>query len=630
MAILSAGNLSKSFGENILFENLSFSVSENDKIGFIGGNGAGKTTLFKIICGEENYDDGSLSISSQINISYMQQYPLQNSDKTVYEEALTVFSYLQEIEDEEKSVTDKIELGLNIPEYINKQHDLRVKFEDLGGLTYKSRTRSMLMGLGFSENELNLPVSALSGGEKTRVSLCKMLLSQSSLLLLDEPTNHLDMEAVAFLEDFLKSYNGAFIVISHDRYFLDTVTSKTMELENKTLRFFDAPYSKYIEFKENDWEITKKHYENDLKEIRRIEGIIEQQRRWNREKNIKTAESKQKMLDKMKAALKKPDAMQKDVNISFSADVQSGYDVLKVENLSKSFDGNMLFENVNMDIKRGDRAFIIGGNGTGKSTILNIICGRLQSDEGSFSLGTKVDIGYFDQHSSDLTGSQSLLSEIRNAHPAMTDTAIRCSLAGFLFFGDDVFKEISSLSGGERARTALLKLMLSRHNFLLLDEPTNHLDIKSREALEAALSGYDGTILAVSHDRYFINKLATKVFALSEKGTDSFDGNYDYYLEKRVNKTTKTEQPRKKNTSYEEQKAAKANLKKLERNLAKTEEAIAEHEESIALLEERLSKAEADYVAAMEISAEIEKTREELSKLYSDWEEISLSLEELT
>ncbi len=628
MAILSIGSLSKSFGENVLFENVSFSVSENDKIGFIGGNGAGKTTLFKIICGEELKDNGTLSISSQIKISYMQQFPLKDSEKTVYDEALQVFSYLEEIEKKEKEVTDKIALGLDIPKYIELQHDLRVQFENMGGLTYKSRTRSMLLGLGFSENDLDLPVSALSGGEKTRVSLAKMLLSDSDLLLLDEPTNHLDMDAVAFLEDYLKAWKKAFIVISHDRYFLDSVTEKTMELENKNLKLFNAPYSKYLSFKENDWEITKKHYENDLKEIKRIEGIIEQQRRWNREKNIRTAESKQKMLDKMVSNLKKPDALQKDVAISFSAKVQSGFDVLKCDSLSKAFDSEQLFSNLSIDIKRGDRAFIIGGNGTGKSTLFNIITRRIEADSGTFSLGTKVDLGYFDQHSSDLSASGTVISEIRNAHPQMTDTEIRCALAGFLFFGDDVFKEISALSGGERARVALLKLMLSGHNLLLLDEPTNHLDIKSREALEDALLSYNGTVLAISHDRYFINKLATRIYALQKNGMSLYEGNYDYYKQKKIEATPQAVKSPKKENTYEIQKAERAELKRLQRNLEKCEGDIAKNEERVKTLEEELLKAGSDYVKATEITEEISALNEALADLYALWEELSLKLSE--
>ncbi len=629
MAIISVGALSKSFGENTLFENVSFSVSNGDKIGFIGGNGAGKTTLFKIICGVEQKDTGTLSISSQIKISYMEQFPLKDSDKTVFDETLTVFSYLEEIEKQENEVTEKIALGLDIPKYINLQHDLRVKFEDLGGLTYKSRTRSMLMGLGFSENDLSLPVSALSGGEKTRVSLAKMLLSNSDLLLLDEPTNHLDMDSVAFLEDFLSGVNTSFIVISHDRYFLDKVTTKTMELENKTLKLFDAPYSQYLKFKETDREIMEKHYENDLREIKRIEGIIEQQRRWNREKNIRTAESKQKMLDKMVDSLKKPDALAKDVAISFSARVQSGFDVLKAENLSKSFDSQFLFENVSFDIKRGDKAFIIGGNGTGKSTIFNILTKNIDADSGAFTFGTKVDAGYFDQHFTNLTLSNTIISEIRNAHPRLTDTQIRCALAGFLFYGDDVFKEISTLSGGERARVALLKMMLSGHNLLLLDEPTNHLDIKSREALEEALLSYDGTVFAISHDRYFINKIATRIYALKDTGMDLFEGNFDYYLEKKsAFSPKKSDLSPKKENDYNIQKALRSQQKKLERNLKKCEEDIAFFEDELAKCEAELLTIQSDYVKGMEISSRADEIREKLSSLYEMWEELSLQMEE--
>lgn len=626
MAILSVGSVSKSFGENTLFRGVSFSVNEKEKIGFIGRNGVGKTTLFKIIAGFDEADEGSVIKASSLSVGYMEQYALKNSNTTLYDEVLSAFDYIKQVEDEHNKVTRQIELGLNIPEYIEKQHELSQKFEDMGGLTYRSRTRAVLLGLGFSDSDLSLSVSSLSGGEKTRAALSKLLLSNYNLLLLDEPTNHLDMNAISYLEDYLSSYQGACIIISHDRYFLDRVTKKTFDLDNKKLTVFDGSYSVYNEYKKNSLNIMQKHYENDMKEIKRIEGIIKQQRQWNREKNIKTAESKQKMLDKKLAALEKPESASDKIYMDFKAARRSGNDCLFVSDLAKSFDGTSLFKNVSMKLYLGDMAFLLGGNGSGKSTILNIINGREDADDGEIRFGVKLDIAYYEQHFSDLREGNTVISEIRNEYPQMTDTEIRNRLAGFLFTGDDVFKEISSLSGGERARLALLKLMLKRPNMLFLDEPTNHLDIASREALEEALMSYDGTALIVSHDRYFINKLATKIYYLTGNGTKEYNGNYDYYLEKSSEKQIKTpvKTVSKGNLSYEQDKRERAEKRKLLKDLEKTEKEIADIEALLEEMKEELQNTGSNYIKAAELTDKIETQEQRLESLYERWEELSL------
>jgi len=628
MAILSISGLSRSFGQNTLFENVSFLIDESDKVGLIGANGAGKTTLFRLLTGEDTPDSGSLIRSGSCSIGYMEQYLRESYGKTVYEEALTAFEHLEKIEQELSKIADMIDKGLDTGEIIVRQHTLQEKYENEGGLLYKSRTRAVLLGLGFSEEDLLLSCEVLSGGQKTRLSLARLLLSDADFLLLDEPTNHLDMDAIAYLEDYLISYKGAFIVISHDRYFLDKVTLRTFELENRHLTIFEGNYSKYMSYKETDCEIRQRHYENDMKEIKRIEGIIEQQRRWNREKNIKTAESKQKMLDKKIAGLDKPESLDDKVRMTFSPARESGYDVLKLIDIKKSFDGVTLFEHTNADIKKGEKVFFIGGNGTGKTTLLKIIMQRLSYDCGEIIRGAKVDAGYYEQQSSDLCGSKTVIAEIRDSYGELSDTEIRNYLAAFLIRGDDVFKKLDNLSGGERARVALLKLMLTKPNLLILDEPTNHLDIGSREALENAIISYPATAIIVSHDRYFINKLATKIYTIGPSGTREYVGNYDYYLQKRQPELKPCIVKKEKDNSYLREKERKSKLRKAENQLKCCEEEIEKLEALIVSLEEELSGSASDYVLAMELTEEIESKKEALDRLYNDWEVYNLSLEE--
>lgn len=629
MAILSVGGLSRSFGQNTLFENVSFSIESKDKVGFIGSNGAGKTTLFKIITGEDAPDSGNVILSGNTTLGYMEQYLSRSQGKTVYEEALSVFQNLRDMELELLKIADMIDKGLDVEEILHRQHYLQEKYEFLGGLLYKSRTRAALMGLGFSEEELLLPCEVLSGGQKTRLSLARLLLSDADLLLLDEPTNHLDMDAIAFLEDYLISYKGAFIVISHDRYFLDKVTTSTFELENRHLTVFNGNYSKYMSFKENDREIRQRRYENELKEIKRIEGIIEQQRRWNREKNIRTAESKEKMLDKKKALLEKPETQGSSVLMDFSPVRESGFDVLGLTDIKKSFDGTVLFENVSVDIKKGEKVFFLGGNGKGKTTLLNIITQRITCDSGEIKYGTKVDMGYYEQQSSDLHGTKTVISYIRDNHPKLSDTQIRNYLAAFLIKGDDVFKQLDNLSGGERAKVALLNLMLAKPNLLILDEPTNHLDINSREALEKALLSYPATAIIVSHDRYFVNRLATKIYTVGVCGTAEYVGNYDYYLQKSQPEKKPCTEKKEKDNSYLREKEQKAKLRKAENQLKRCEEEIEKLEKEISSLEDELLKTASDYERAMELTEEISQKKETLERLYEDWEEYNQGFDDI-
>ena len=629
MAILSAGGLSRSFGQATLFESVSFSIEAKDKVGFIGSNGAGKTTLFKIITGEDAPDSGTITLSGNITLGYMEQYLNRSLGKTVYEEALSIFDNLQNMELELIKIADMIDKGQDAAQILHRQHDLQEKYEFEGGLLYKSRTRAALMGLGFSEEELLLQCEVLSGGQKTRLSLARLLLSNADLLLLDEPTNHLDMDAIAFLEDYLISYKGAYIVISHDRYFLDKVTTSTFELENRQLKVFNGNYSKYMSFKENDREIRQHRYESELKEIRRIEGIIEQQRKWNREKNIRTAESKEKMLEKKKALLDKPETQSSAVLMDFSPVRESGFDVLKLTDIKKSFDGTVLFENANVDIKKGEKVFFLGGNGKGKTTLLNIITQRTSCDSGEIRCGAKVDIGYYEQQSSDLHGTKTVISHIRDNHPKLSDTEIRNYLAAFLIKGDDVFKQLDNLSGGERAKVALLNLMLAKPNLLILDEPTNHLDIGSREALEKALLSYPATAIIVSHDRYFVNRLATKIYTVSTCGTTEYMGNYDYYLQKYQPEKKPYSEKKEKDNSYLREKEQKSKLRKAENQLIRCEEKIEKLELIISSLEDELLKTASDYERAMELTEKISQKKEALERLYEDWEDYNLGFDDL-
>ncbi len=625
--LISVNDISKSFADELLFEKVSFSIDDSDKIGFVGANGAGKSTLVRILMNEQTCDEGSIFKNKFTKIGYLEQYACTNSDICIFDEILTIFEELTAIEEALEDIRLDLENEHSGDELlIARQTRLNERFADLGGYTYKSRIRSTLTGLGFSEEEFKKSVSTLSGGQKTRVALAKILLSDCNLLFLDEPTNHLDIDSINWLEDFISSSKAAFLIISHDRYFLDRVTNRTFSLENKRFHSMNLPYSAFAAQRDIERLTEQRSFDNTMAEIERLEGIIEQQRRWNRERNIKTAESKQKVVDRLRRDLVAPYKPQDRAVFKFGAIAGGGDNVLICENLSKSFDEKQIFKNFNLHIKRGERVFLLGANGCGKTTALKIMLDSLEQDFGSVTIGANIKIGYYDQLQASLSPDKRIIDEIWDEFPTLTETEVRNALAAFLFRGEEVLKDINKLSGGERARVELTKLALREVNFLILDEPTNHLDIDAREALETALAGFEGTILAVSHDRYFINRLATRVVYMSENSTVSYSGGYDYFLEKH---TPEQIQADTKKTSggdeYKRRKQEAAEKRKIENDLKKTEAKIAELEEKIEANNELLaSEAVAtDYIKAAELSDETAALQAELDNLYLLWEELA-------
>lgn len=631
MLLLSLGDVSVSFADRTLFSGASFDVYDGERLGFVGVNGSGKTTLFRLLKGELEPDSGSVHIAGGVKIGFMEQFACKNSTKTLYEETLSIFSELEEMEMELEELHDKIDYGDCSPETIERQTKIREQFEREGGLTYKSRTASALTGLGFSESDFSLPVEALSGGQRSKLQLAKLLLSKADLLLLDEPTNHLDIQSVEWLERFLSEYRGAFIVISHDRYFLDKVTERTIELENRHIHDYKGNYTRFLELKAEDMERRQKVYDAKVREISRIEGIIDQQKRWNQAHNYVTIASKQKQIDRIEEDLEKPEDAPDAIKFAFKSADGCGNDVLMVNGLSLSFDGKKLFSGVNLDIKRGERVLLIGGNGCGKTSLFRILMGQYEPCGGEFKYGARVQVGYFDQAQRGLCDSKSALDEVWDEYPTMTETAVRTALASFLFKGDDIYKKISELSGGERARVALLKLMLSGANFLLLDEPTNHLDISSCEALENALMNYDGTLFVISHDRYLINKLATRIYALTPNGADSYLGNYDYYLERQTAAVENevSEKPKKSAQAldYKQKKERESERRKLTTKVSRLEAEIERLDEEISQKTDELS-ALSDYKAAMELSQKIEELRTAQEAAMEQWEQSAKALED--
>lgn len=634
LALISVNNVSLSFAENEILSGVSFQVEKKDKIGLIGANGAGKTTLFKVLTREYLADDGNISVGKETQIGYMQQHACASSEITMLDELMSVFTYLYEIEDELKEIEKTVLENENVSDDVfERQNFLHEKYERLGGLTYKNRAKSALIGLGFKESDFSLPCSSLSGGQRSKVSLCKLLLSGANLLLLDEPTNHLDIESVIWLENWLSEYNGSFIVISHDRYFLDKVTNRTFEIERAHFYCADRNYSGYHLLKEERKKSMQRVYDNTMTEVHRIEGIIEQQKRFNRERNYITIASKQKSIDRLLDGLEKPEDELSSIKFSFTASQVSGNDVLICENVSKSFDENHLFSDVDIHIKRGEKVFIVGSNGCGKSTLLKIILGKLRRDSGKINLGSAVKIGYFDQTLAELSSDKTVLDEVWDSYKQMNEREVRSALAAFLFKGDDVFKSMATLSGGEKCRVALLKLMLSGSNFLILDEPTNHLDIKSREALEEAFDSYDGTLLCVSHDRYFINKLASRILHLSRSGVDSYDGNYDYYTTQLENKASA--EPRKVETKVNEYKLKKeheSEIRKLKGRISRLETEIDSFDERIEELQNQIASDEnsADYEKILDLTNSLDELLKEQEEKMNLWQELCEELEELS
>ena len=625
MAILTAVNVGHWFGEREIMREVNFSLEERSRVALIGVNGCGKTTLFKLITGIYTPDEGSIITAKMTKIGYMEQITLRGC-LTVYEEALTVFEPLIALEKRIDEINKQLESSSD-SKLIELQTRLTDQFNNDGGLTYVSRTRSALIGLGFTPEQLDQPVDTLSGGQRSKVQLCKLLLSGAGLLLLDEPTNHLDIAATEWLEDFLLSYQGAYIIISHDRYFLDRVTTTTMELENHRISVFNAGYSRFMELKNERRELDIRHNENTLREMKRIQGIIEQQKRWNQERNYVTAASKQKQLDRLSEKLINIEKLPEKISFSFPVREGGGNEVLVTDRLSLSYGNHDIFSEVSIRIMKQERVFLIGSNGCGKSSLLKVLSSKLPGKSGSFMLGSNIECGYFDQTLSGLHDDKTVIDEIWDRYPRMTETEVRSSLAIFLFKGDDVFKKVGTLSGGERARVALLGLMLSRVNLLILDEPTNHLDIGSREALEQALMDYEGTLFIVSHDRYFINKLADRLYYMDDGGLTEYLGNYDYYEETRPQKTAAAAAVKQKSSQaieYRQRKERESAARKRKTQIERTEKRLEEISAELDEVNTALSNPEnaSDYAKVLELTEQLNALTAEEEQLYALLEQL--------
>ena len=637
--ILSCQGISKSFGEKVILEDASFHIEEREKAALIGNNGAGKTTLLRIIMNELHADSGQVVLMKDKQIGYLAQYQDVQGHRTVYEELLSTKQYIIDMEERMRSMELEMKhaSGEELDRLMNSYTRLTHEFELENGYAYKSELMGVLNGLGFTEEDFNKQVATLSGGQKTRVALGKLLISKPDILLLDEPTNHLDMESIAWLETYLLNYPGAVFIVSHDRYFLDKVVTKVIEIETGHVRMYSGNYSAYAEKKAQLRDAQYKAYLNQQRDIKHQEAVIVKLKSFNREKSIKRAESREKMLNKIQR-IEKPLEVQSQMRLSLEPRVVSGNDVLTVEELAKSFPQQKLFSNISFQIKRGERVALIGNNGTGKTTMLKILNGLLDADAGSFSLGAKVQIGYYDQEHHVLHAEKTIFQEISDTYPTLTETEIRNMLAAFLFTGDDVFKEITALSGGERGRVSLAKLMLSEANFLILDEPTNHLDIASKEILEEALNSYTGTVLYVSHDRYFINQTATRILDLTNQSVVNYIGDYDYYLEKKEELTekyapsaaetateAKEEAPSEGKLTWQQQKEEQARKRKQENELKKVETRIEELETRDKEIDDTLVLPDVctNVGRCAELSREKDKIQQELEELYEKWETLA-------
>ena len=641
--ILSCQNISKAFVENQVLKNVSFHIEDHEKAAIVGINGAGKTTLLRIIVGEMTPDDGQVVLAKDKTLGYLAQNSTVDTSHTIYEELLSVKADLLRLEEKIRECENNMKHadGDALEDLMKQYTSLTHAFETGGGYLYRSELVGVLKGLGFTEDEFSKPVATLSGGQKTRVALGRLLLQNPDLIILDEPTNHLDMNSIAWLETYLLNYKGAVLIVSHDRYFLDRIAGKVIEIDQSKATTFMGNYSDYAVKKEQLRVAAWNAYMNQQREIKHQEEVIEKLKSFNREKSIKRAESREKMLDKIEV-IEKPSEVRTDMKLTLTPRILSGNDVLTVEHLAKSFDSHKLFTDVNFEIKRGEHVAIIGDNGSGKTTLLKILNGLVPADQGTFRLGSNVEIGYYDQEHHVLHSEKTLFEEISDDYPYLNNTQIRNVLAAFLFTGEDVFKRISDLSGGERGRVSLAKLVLSNANFLILDEPTNHLDIMSKEILEDALNGYEGTILYVSHDRYFINRTAHRILDLTEGQFVSYVGNYDYYLEKHdtvmaaieasapqsadadntaAAKATESEVK----LDWKAQKEEQARLRKKENDLKKCEEKIAELEARISEIDTEMSDpAIGTQVAKLqELTKEQTACQEQLEKLYEQWEELA-------
>lgn len=630
--VLACNNISKSFGIDEIIKNASFHIEEREKAAIVGINGAGKTTLLRIIMGEYQADSGEVIIAKDRTIGYLAQHQKLSGDNTIYDELLSVKKDIIELEQKirrlelEMHSKEGVELETVMEAYSKSTH----QFELQNGYAYKSEVVGVLKGLGFDESDFEKKMNTLSGGQKTRVALGRLLLSKPDIIMLDEPTNHLDMNSIAWLENYLVNYDGSVIIVAHDRYFLDKVVTKVIEVERGIVSVFSGNYSDYAAKKKQLMDAKLKEYYNQQRDIKHQEEVIAKLKSFNREKSIKRAESREKLLDKIEV-IDKPITEQETMHFKLEPAKESGNDVLSVEGLSKAFGGNRLFDNVSFEIKKGEKVALIGNNGTGKTTILKIINHIIDADAGKVKLGANVEIGYYDQEHNVLHMDKTAFDEIGDAYPDMTNTQIRNMLACFLFTGDDVFKKISDLSGGERGRVSLAKLMLSNANFLILDEPTNHLDIMSKEILESALNRYTGTVLYVSHDRYFINKTAGRIIELSANTVTNYIGNYDYYLEKRDILAPKEikQVSSEKNTAVKDdwkaQKEEQAKLRKRQNDIAKIEKSIEQLEKDNSELDEQLALPEvySDVKQLMKLNEKKQEIEKKLEKLYEDWEALS-------
>lgn len=641
--ILSCQNISKAFVENQVLKNVSFHIEDHEKAAIVGINGAGKTTLLRIIVGEMTPDDGQVVLARDKTLGYLAQNSTVDTSHTIYEELLSVKADLLRLEEKIRECENNMKHanGDALEDLMKQYTSLTHAFETGGGYLYRSELVGVLKGLGFTEDEFSKPVATLSGGQKTRVALGRLLLQNPDLIILDEPTNHLDMNSIAWLETYLLNYKGAVLIVSHDRYFLDRIAGKVIEIDQSKATTFMGNYSDYAVKKEQLRVAAWNAYMNQQREIKHQEEVIEKLKSFNREKSIKRAESREKMLDKIEV-IEKPSEVRTDMKLTLTPRILSGNDVLTVEHLSKSFDSHKLFTDVNFEIKRGEHVAIIGDNGSGKTTLLKILNGLVPANQGTFRLGSNVEIGYYDQEHHVLHSEKTLFEEISDDYPYLNNTQIRNVLAAFLFTGEDVFKRISDLSGGERGRVSLAKLVLSNANFLILDEPTNHLDIMSKEILEDALNGYEGTILYVSHDRYFINRTAHRILDLTEGQFVNYVGNYDYYLEKHdtVMAAIEASVPQSADADntvaakvaesevkldWKAQKEEQARLRKKENDLKKCEEQIARLEARVSEIDTEMSDpAIGTQVAKLqELTKEQTACQEQLEKLYEQWEELA-------
>ncbi len=636
MALLAAYNIAKSYGDRVLFSSVNFELQAKSRTGLVGANGTGKTTLFRLLAGQEQANSGQISLDKNTKIGYMEQHAAFEEERSVYEETLSLFSPLMADEAALEQLNHQIERQTgDLDQLVKKQNALLERYQQNGGLTYRARTRSMLLGMGFSQSDLSLPMKALSGGQQSKVQMCKLLLSGADLLLLDEPTNHLDIQSVEWLESFLQTYPGALLVVSHDRYFLDKICTSILSLEHGSVKRYAGNYSQFYQKREQQRIEEERHYKNAQREIQRMENMITQLRRWNREKSIRTAESKEKQLAKLKDSVKAPTPIAPTLGFSLSVAQASGQDVLIAEHLSKAYN-KPLFTDVSLHIRKGERVFLLGPNGCGKTTLFRILMKKIKPDVGLVQYGANVRPGYYDQTQSGLSPQATALEEIQNAYPHMNDTQARSALAMFLFRGDDVFKPIATLSGGEKARIELLKLMLSESNFLLLDEPTNHLDADSREALENALEGYEGTLFAITHDRYLANRLATRILAFTPDGLRESLGNYDDYL-RNAEQWAQLAQPSTEKapkaavvTQSKQQRESSIQLRRLKAQLRKCEDEISKLEEAIAQSEQQLSDPSlaSDYQKMMEVTDTIDAQKQQLDQAMERWECLSLEIGE--